>query len=110
MRFSKNWTKLEQDVFTTIRKKTDYYYVNKLIKIRTPKGDFLAKIIDRKPMKKADITDDIAMKDADCSKEQLISILENWYGKNYDDFIFLTIRKECPNMQKFESTQEVKNN
>jgi hypothetical protein len=106
MKFSKNWTKLEQDVFTTIRKNTNYYYPNKLIKIRTPKAEFLARIIERTFIKKEDITEDIARKDADCSREELITILEGWYGKQYNDFVFLTIRRERPNMQKSDSTQD----
>lgn len=109
MKFSKNWTKLEQDVFTTIRKNTDYYYPNKLIKIKTPKAEFLARITDRTYIKKTDITEEMARKDADCSREELIAILEGWYGKFYDNFVFLKIRRERPNMENFNPTQEIKN-
>jgi len=32
--------------------------------------------------------------DADCSKAELVAMLEKWYGKDFDDFLLLTFLKE----------------
>ena len=45
-------------------------------------------------MAKNEITDSLARYDADCSKAELIAMLEKWYGKDYDDFLLLTLKRE----------------
>lgn len=44
-------------------------------------------------MEKAHISEQLAQNDADCSKEELIAMLEKWYGKKFDDFVLLTLEK-----------------
>ena len=46
-------------------------------------------------MAKKDITEELAQSDADCSREELIAMLEGWYGKEFDNFVLLTFEKEA---------------
>ena len=48
-------------------------------------------------MSKANITERHALSDADCSRAELIAMLERWYGKEFDDFVLLTMQKESQN-------------
>jgi hypothetical protein len=92
--FSHQYSKLSKDVFTTIRKSTGYYSRGQLVSIKTPKDSFFGKVVDLKEIKKDDITEELAMSDADTTREKLIELLEKWYGKIFDNFVLLTIQKE----------------
>jgi len=93
MKFSKFYEKLGWVIFTTIRKNTGNYKLGNVYTINIPEGGkFKAKVIGYLPIKKKDITDDLARTDADVNtKEELIKILENWYGKNFDDYALITL-------------------
>ena len=91
IRFSTNWEKLGWTIFTTIRKNTHSKLVGQIHTIRTPDGDFKAKIIGLYPIKKIEITDDLAFADADMTKDGLIRLLEGWYGKEFDDYVLITL-------------------
>lgn len=93
MKFSKEWIKLDNDIFTTIRKNTGFYTFGKKYKIITPSREFFAELIGIQLLKKENITDQIAWVDASCSKEELIVMLEKWHGKEFDDFVLMTLRK-----------------
>jgi hypothetical protein len=93
IRFSHEYSKLKKNCFTTIRKNTKYYQDGEIYKIVTPKQKFMARIAGRKETKKQWITEEIAWMDADCSREKLIKMLETWYGKKFNDFIFIFLRK-----------------
>ena len=46
------------------------------------------------PIKKEDITDFIALYDADCShKWELIEMLDKWYGREFNDFVIITLER-----------------
>jgi len=94
MKFSKDYSKFKNPVFTTIRKNTQYYTYNSTHVIRTPIESFDVKIIELKPIKKIDITEKLAWNDADCCRSDLVAMLENWYGKAFDDYVLLTLKKE----------------
>ena len=101
MIFSENYSKLELPEFTTIRKNTGFYKVgctywltvSYFLGMTKMARDFQATVVNAVPIKKADMTDDIARRDADCVCEELIAKLEGWYGKKYDDYVLLTLRK-----------------
>ncbi len=91
MKFTKNYEKLGRTLFTTIRKNTGVYKLGNLYKIQTPNYDFYAKVIGLYPITKIQITDTLAITDAECSKIQLIQMLEKWYGKKFDDYVLITL-------------------
>ncbi len=90
MKFSKLYEKLEQTIFTTIRKNTGRYKLGLIYTIQTPLDKFKAKVIGLYPIRKADITEDLAEVDADTNKLGMIHLLERWYGKAFDDYILIT--------------------
>ncbi len=93
MKFTHEYSKLKNDEFTTIRKNSGYYKKGDITSIETPNSKFRAGIIDDIPIKKRDITEIIAWKDADCKRKELIKMLEKWYGKKYDDYVLLYLKK-----------------
>ncbi len=93
IRFSKEYSKLKEKEFTTIRRNTKYYKEDTIYTIRTPKNSFQAKTSTVVKIKKADITNELSLSDADCSKEALIQMLERWYGLKFDDFVLITMRR-----------------
>ena len=98
MRFSKDYSKLERDVFTTIRKcrKSQGYIFGNVWIIKTPTRQFKAELIGVQKISKDMITEELARHDADCSRDELIAMLEGWYGKSFDDFVLLTLERiEC---------------
>lgn len=96
MRFSKDYSKFDKPIFTTIRKNSAYYRIFGSYKIRTPTKEFRAMIIAIDFIKKKDITKWLARVDFDGTRENLIKQLEKWYGKKFDDFMLLTMQKEQP--------------
>ena len=95
MKFSKDYSKLERDIFTTIRKsrKSKGYIFGNSWLIKTPTRQFKAELIGVQKISKDMITEELARNDADCSRDELISMLEKWYGKSFDDFVLLTLEK-----------------
>ena len=94
MRFSREYRKLKENIFTTIRKNSKGVYdVGRFKKVVTPKQEFGAYIIGSRPLKKAEITEELAQSDADCSRVELIKKLDGWYGKDFDDFVLLTLER-----------------
>lgn len=100
IRFSKDYSKLKNPVFTTIRKNTSHYRIGSVHAIKTPSNSFVAKITDSIPLRKTNITEDLAESDADCSREELIGMLEKWYGKEFNDFVLLTLAKAKEELMK----------
>jgi hypothetical protein len=94
MRFTREYAKLSRPVFTTIRKNTRLYQLGARPKIRSPKQRFRTMVIERTPIRKADITEDLARSDGECSREEVIALLEKWYGPDFDDFVLLRLAKE----------------
>ena len=93
IRFSQQYTKLNKEIFTMIRKPGKYYQVGSQHIIKTPARDFSACIIASEHISKKDITEGLARFDADCARIGLITRLEKWYGKVYDDFVLLVLLK-----------------
>lgn len=91
MIFTKEHRKLKNTFFTTIRKNTGYYRTGRTYTIVTPSERFKATVQSAKPITKADISDSIALADADMSAENLRKMLEKWYGKKYDDFLLMRL-------------------
>ena len=94
MKFSKNWKKLSEPYFTTIRKNTGRYRLGSECTINAPRGKFKAYIIGLMMIKKEDITDMMAKYDAETDRNGLISMLEGWYGKTFNDYILITLKSE----------------
>lgn len=94
MKFSKEYSKLSKKRFTTIRKNTKRYKPGSIYFIVTPKQKFKAKVISRVYIKKEDITDFMALYDADCShKWELIDLFDKWYGREFNDFVIITLER-----------------
>ena len=91
MKFSKNWSKLFWGTFTTIRKYGDYYKLGYAYPIETPTKTFYAEVVSTRRIKKEDITETIALRDADMSRDDLIKLLERFYGAEFNDFILVTL-------------------
>jgi len=95
MKFSKDYSKLDKLTFTTIRKASNYYRICGSYKIKTPTREFRAMIVAGETIAKKDITEELSHSDADCTREELITMLESWYGKGFDNFVLLTLQKEA---------------
>ena len=96
IRFSKDYSKLSRGTFATIRKVSNHYAIRSIHTIKTPTRKFKAQIIAGEAILKKNITDGLARLDADCSRSELIAMLEKWYGKSFDDFVLLTLERiEC---------------
>jgi len=95
MKFSKDWPKLKNQTFTTIRKRGNRYQLGRTYTIVSPSETFRAKLVSRETLKKSEISDGLARKDANCTRIELLKILEKWYGKEFDDFEILYLRREA---------------
>ena len=93
MKFTQEYSKLENDYFHTIRKNTGAYKPNQIYSIRTPKQIFRAFCIRCDLIKKEEITKHLARVDADCSRDELIKKLEGWYGKKINDFVLIHFKR-----------------
>ena len=93
MKFSKDYSKLDKLTFTTIRKYSGYYMCGMTVNIKTPTKEFKAKVIKANWMNKSMISENLAQSDADCSRVELITMLEGWYGKRFDDFVLITLER-----------------
>lgn len=93
MRFSKDYSKLDEPNFTTIRRNTGFYNKGMKLTITTPTKKFDAKIWMVTPIRKVRMTEELARSDADCSRSELIAMLDKWYGKDYDDFVLINLMK-----------------
>ena len=99
MRFTKEYSKLKEQSFHTIRKNTGFYKWGKIYQINTPEQQFKAKLWRIELIKKEDITNELAQLDADCSREELIKKFENWYGEKCDNFVLLFFSRKGLNDQ-----------
>lgn len=94
MKFSKSYKKLYQPVFTTIRKNTGYYKVGQTIQVTVQeKHTFSAEIASIRPIALKDITETMAMRDADCSRKELIELMCLFYKKEANNLILITLMK-----------------
>ena len=91
MIFTKEHSKLKNSSFTTIRKNTGYYRAGNTYTVMTPSEKFKARVQSIIPLKKSDITDELALTDADMTADELRSMLESWYGRQYDDFVLIKL-------------------
>lgn len=94
MKFTKEYRKLRKNYFTTIRKNLGYYQKGQIIEVITPKQGFIAQIQEIRYITKEDITEELAWKDADCSRKDLVNMLERWYGPDFNDFILIFLYRE----------------
>ena len=62
--------------------------------IVTPDDRFKARIICTGRLRKAEIDDILAKRDAATTADKLVKMLEKWYGKKYDDFVLITLHRE----------------
>ena len=91
MKFSENYEKLGWIIFTTIRKNTGRYVIGNTYTMDVSgSGKFKARVIGLLPIKKEEITEDLAELDAETTKRGLISMLEGWYGEDFDDYVLIT--------------------
>jgi len=96
MRFSKEYKKLSWPIFTTIRKNKGYYRRENVFQVRTPKRKFPVRVLARIKIRKDDIDEHLARIDADCSREELLEMLERWYGPDFDNYLLLILVKIGP--------------
>lgn len=93
MKFSKEYSKLNYPIFTTIRQNKGFYEVGMDIKIYTPKQQFYAQIVSIRNIALNDITDTIAKRDADCGYLELRQMMKNFYKNKASDLILITLMK-----------------
>lgn len=105
MRFSKDWEKLQQTYFTTVRKNTGIYQLGKTYTIQTPTQRFKAKVVVLEEIEKEGLTDGIAKEDIGGTRKELIKLLENWYGKKFNNFVLLGL-KRCPHKNTVALNEE----
>lgn len=100
MKFSHEYTKLSKKIFTTIRRNNNFYKIGHTYQIQTPKQNFKAKVIEGELISKTEIDDHLARNDADMIAQELVVLLETWYGKIFDDFVLLTLERGGMNATK----------
>jgi len=93
MIFTHEYSILKKKVFTSIRRNTGFYKIGHSYQVHTPEQSFKAKVIKSKAISKSEIDDSLARSDADMSAVDLILLLDRWYGKTFDDFVLLTLKK-----------------
>ena len=93
MKFSHHYTKLDYPVFTTIRKNRGYYKAGQRILIQEPYSEFKAEIVSIRYISLLNITENIANKDADCTKAELIKLMQRFYKDEANDLILITLMK-----------------
>ena len=93
MIFTHEYSILKKKIFTSIRRNTGFYKVGHSYQIHTPEQAFKAKVIKAEAISKFEMDDSLAQSDADMSAVDLILLLDRWYGKVFDDFVLLTLRK-----------------
>ena len=90
----KEWKKLSNPIFTTIRQDKGYYTVGQVINIQTPKEEFKAEIVSIRKMFENEITETLAQRDADCTREEFFDLLAKFYKGNTGRLILLTLMKK----------------
>lgn len=93
MKFSKDYTKLQYPIFTTIRQNKGYYQEGQKIRIETPTNNFWAEIVAIRQISLYNITPTIALRDADCSVSDIIKLFKKFYDDETDDLILITLMK-----------------
>ena len=93
MKFSKSYSKLNYPIFTTIRQDKGYYKVGQIINVNTPETSFEAEILAIRELSNADITENMARVDADCSKQKLQGLMNLFYREKAEELILLTLAK-----------------
>ena len=93
MKFSKEYSKLQYPIFTTIRQNKGYYREGQVINVTTPKQQFKAEIVSIRKMSLINITTTIAHWDADCPTQALENLLVRFYKDKANDLILLTLMK-----------------
>jgi hypothetical protein len=93
MKFSKEYSKLQYPIFTTIRQNYGYYKVGQTIGIDTPKQSFCAEIVSIRNIQLCHISETIALRDADCTTEELVLLMKKFYQSNANDLILITLMR-----------------
>lgn len=93
MKFTTDWKKLDYPIFTTIRQDKGYYKVGQVINIETPTKKFQAEIVSIREMVQEDITETMALRDADCSKQEFDALLYKFYKDKVGNLIMLTLMR-----------------
>lgn len=95
MKFSKNYSKLNYPIFTTIRRNNGYYKEGRTIQVNIPNNkSFIADIVGIRYITLKDITETMANRDADCSRKELIELMGTFYKENANDLILITLMKK----------------
>jgi len=93
MKFSKQYSKLVYPIFTTIRQNKGYYNEGQVISVSTPETGFKAEIVSIRKLSTKHFTETIALRDADCSKGELMDLMHLYYKQDTDDLILITLMK-----------------
>ena len=81
MRFTHDWQKLHEKLFTTIRKDGCCYQPGRTYGISTPSVQFRAKVLARQRIHLNEISNELALLDAEMSAQSLRKFLRKFYGK-----------------------------
>lgn len=91
LKFSHNYSKLNNRSFTTIRRR-DKYAVGEKVQVITPSKRFYAKIIEKWKAKLRDIPAGLLLRDTDMkTRREAESLLNSFYRNPIDEEEFLTI-------------------
>lgn len=93
MKFSKEYKKLKYPIFTTIRQDGGYYRECQQVKIETPEQNFWAEIVSIRKIGLEDITNTLALRDADCSVEDIINLFKRFYKEEAGKLILITLMR-----------------
>lgn len=93
MKFSKEYSKLQYPIFTTIRQNKGYYKIGQKILITTPNNTFEAEIVSIRNIQLHQISETLAFRDADCTAEDLCTLMKKFYQSNANDLILITLMK-----------------
>lgn len=95
MKCAKHYSKFSSRLgsFTEIRRNLNDYGVGSLIKITTPRTTFEATVTKRQMIRRPEITEELALADADCSRDELLTNLDEWYGTEVNRFLLLTLER-----------------
>lgn len=91
LKFSKDYSKLEDRVFTTIRR-YDRYKVGEIVSVKTPTKQFHVLILHKFKSKAKDLHKEFLCYDTDTDNLiEAINVLNSFYKKPINDFEKMTI-------------------
>jgi len=93
VKFSKEYSKLDLPLFTTVRFNRGYYKPNMIVNCETPSKAFRALVIGVRKITTDEISEELAQFDADLCKYDFIQLMKRFYKDQYNDLVLVTLLK-----------------